>query len=319
MDTVIATTAGSRNRFYRHSSERVATVVVALLSTGLLTAAPTASSAQDVSRPFDSVEPMSVRFQDGLLSLEAAQRPWSEVLSEIQRKTGTRFHHAFSLKGSVSVSIRAMPVKDGLKRLFSEDASFIFQYPTEASRSEGVPRDVWILGRERDEADRDLKAPERAPHIPRDRAWPLPSQQTMPDQSADVFRDSAAEEANLRQRLLAMTEDDDPGVRVQALTELANGSKAEDADVQFVLDAALTDKDPNVRGAAIQAAVSLGGSEVMVQLRQALQDPDPGVRILAVDNVVPGKEGKALLEEALSDADETVRLMAAERLKQSSN
>ncbi|MGH8488602.1 MAG: hypothetical protein ACREXS_07010 [Gammaproteobacteria bacterium] len=39
----------------------------------------------------------------------------------------------------------------------------------------------------------------------------------------------------------------------------------------------------------------------MGQLRQALQDPDPGVRILAVHNVVPGKEGKALLEEALSD------------------
>ncbi|MGH8488601.1 MAG: hypothetical protein ACREXS_07005 [Gammaproteobacteria bacterium] len=79
-----------------------------------------------------------------------------------------------------------------------------------------------------------------------DRAWPAPSQQTMPDQSAEVFLDSAPEEANVRQRLLAMTEDEDPGVRVQALTDLANGSKPEDADVQFVLDAALTDKDPDV-------------------------------------------------------------------------
>ena len=57
----------------------------------------------------------------------------------------------------------------------------------------------------------------------------------------------------------------------------------------------------------------------MGSLWQALEDPDPGVRIMAVDSVAPGKEGEALLEEALSDADETVRVMAAERLKQVSN
>lgn len=45
---------------------------------------------------------------------------------------------------------------------------------------------------------------------------------------------------------------------------------------------ALDDEDPSVRGAALQALVSRGGPEPIEQLWHALQDPDPGVRILAI-------------------------------------
>ena len=69
------------------------------------------------------------------------------------------------------------------------------------------------------------------------------------------------------------------------------------------------------RGQALQALANREGAEVMPQLWQALRDPDPGVRILAIENVGSGEQGKALLEEALSDQDEAVRAVATARLK----
>ena len=68
-----------------------------------------------------------------------------------------------------------------------------------------------------------------------------------------------------------------------------------EAEVHNILDAALSD-DPGVRGAALQALVSRGGPEAMGSLWQALEDPDLGVRILAVESVAPGEEGEALLK-----------------------
>ena len=85
--------------------------------------------------------------------------------------------------------------------------------------------------------------------------------------------------------------------------------------VQSSIDAALTDEDARVRGQALQALASREGAEAMPQLWQALHDPDPGVRILAMENVGSGEQGKALLEEALSDEDEVVRAVATARLK----
>lgn len=85
--------------------------------------------------------------------------------------------------------------------------------------------------------------------------------------------------------------------------------------VQSAIEAALTDKDARVRGQALQALTSRDGAEAMPQLWQALRDPDPGVRILAIENAGSGEQGKALLEAALSDEDESVRAVARARIE----
>ncbi|MGH8607852.1 MAG: HEAT repeat domain-containing protein [Gammaproteobacteria bacterium] len=118
--------------------------------------------------------------------------------------------------------------------------------------------------------------------------------------------------------LIGMARDEDPEMRLQALAMLsqgAQGSEADKASVQSAIDAALTDQDARVRGQAFQALASRGGAEAMWHLRQALRDPDPGVRILAIENAGSGEQGKALLEEALSDQDEVVRAVARARLE----
>ncbi|MGH8526040.1 MAG: HEAT repeat domain-containing protein, partial [Gammaproteobacteria bacterium] len=268
---------------------------------------------------FDAAQPLSVRFQDGLLTLEAAQKPWNQVLKEIQQETGMRFHHAFPLKGSVSVALAGLPLTQALEKLFGPQASFIFHYPPGVSGQLAVPRDVWVLGTVREGA---AESPRQAKLDSHDRALPVPEEPESLSQLTEAegdLTDPAFDDPEVIAQLTVMAEDKDPGTRMQALAALAQSGKAEETEVQIAIDAALSDEDPSVRGAAFQTLASRGGPEAMGSLWQALEDPDPGVRILAVESVAPGKEGAALLEAALSDADETVRIMAAERLKQASN
>ncbi|MGH8532406.1 MAG: HEAT repeat domain-containing protein [Gammaproteobacteria bacterium] len=319
MKAVIPALACSRDRFYRRGLERAAPIVAVLLSAWLLTAAPEARSGENATKRFDAAQSLRVRFQDGLLSLEAARKPWTQVLKEIQQETGMRFHHAYPLKGSVSIFLAALPVTQALEQLFGPQASFIFHYPPGVSGQLAVPRDVWVLGTVREGAAESRRQAKLDSH---DRALPAPEEPESLSQLAEAdagLTDPALDDPEVIAQLTAMAEDKDPGTRVQALSALAAAGKTEEAEVQTAIDAALSDKDPSVRGAAFQALASRGGPEAMGSLWQALEDPDPGVRILAVESVAPGKEGEALLEEALSDADDTVRVMAAERLKQVSN
>ena len=242
MKTVIPTATWSRNRFYRRGLERAAPIVAALLSTWLLTTARAASSGENETKLFDATQALRVRFQDGLLSLEAAQKPWTQVLKEIQQKTGMRFRPTFLLKGSVSISVTALPVAQALKQLFGPQASFIFHYPPGVSGQLAVPREVWVLGTVREGAAESLRQAKLDSH---DRG----------------LTDPARDDPEVIAQLTVMAEDKDPGTRAQALAALAQSGRAEETEVQTAIDAALSDKDPSVRGTALQTLASRGGPE----------------------------------------------------------
>ena len=60
----------------------------------------------------------------------------------------------------------------------------------------------------------------------------------------------------------------------------------------------------------------ISGPQSVHVLRDALQDGDVSVRLMAVDSAGADEPGTALLHEALADEDETVRVAAAIKLKQ---
>ncbi len=78
----------------------------------------------------------------------------------------------------------------------------------------------------------------------------------------------------------------------------------------------LKDKDPTLKAAAIQTLAMRGGNEAMHLLQGALNDPDPSVRMLVIQNVAQAEEGRPLLEKATLDPDESVRLSASTWLEQ---
>ena len=318
MNPIARVNALSKNRDCGSKPNRALAFVAMLVTTGLLTTLASANATEEaLSRHPVTVDAApSVRFENGRLSLQATQSSWKDVLDAIQARTGIRFHHAYPFQGSVSASFTGLSVGQALARLFGPEAGFIFRYPANGSGSPSTPKEVWILGQLKEGGRESAR---HGAHAPAHGAIPIPEEQPSTVESEGDASGSMLDENDVIQHYTKMAEHDDPAMRAEAVSALGQSGKSDEPEVHITLDAALSDKDPSVRGAAFQALASRGGPEAMGQLWQALEDPDPGVRIVAVDSVAPGKEGEALLEAALSDADETVRAMAAERLKQGSN
>lgn len=318
MNPVARVNALSKNRDCGSKPNRALAFGVMLVTTGLLTTLASANATEEaLSRPPVTVDAApSVRFENGRLSLQATQSSWKDVLDAIQAQTGIRFHHAHPFQGSVSASFTGLSIGQALARLFGPEAGFIFRHPPNWSGSPSTPKEVWILAELKERRGESVPDGVRAPSH---RVIPIPEEQPSRGESEGDASGSMLDENDVIQHYTKMAEHDDPAMRAEAVSALGQSGKRDEPEVRIILDAALSDKDPSVRRAAFQGLASLGGPEAMGSLWRALEDPDPGVRILAVESVAPGKEGEALLEEALSDADETVRVMASERLKQASN
>jgi hypothetical protein len=317
-----------KNRIGRTEVELRAIIATALLAACLCTGSRAAHSGEAQTPRPDAVDApaLQVDFEQGLLSLAAHRVPWKRVLDRITEKTGIRFRSATPLAGSVSVSIEPLPVRQALERLLGPGADFICRYglAMDSGATPTLPQEVWILGGERFARSEALS--KEGGHSAEESGSPRF------DSAFDVAEgldeagamdlqagaDGAAERAEI-DTLVELAEADDPALRIQALSALGDRGAADDDTVRSTLEAALADRDASVRGQALQALAVRGGGEAMEHLRQGLRDPDPGVRIVAVERVEPRDEGIALLQEALADADETVRSFAASRLKQAEN
>lgn len=265
----------------------------------------------------------SVSFEDGLLSIEAKQRPWTQVIEAIRERTGMRFHYSIALEGSVTVSFTALPIKQALERLFGLEADFVLRYPERVFQPLAVPEEVWVLGSVRGGGVQPLQS--IGDQIPLETSNPSDGTRPVIEESKSTGKYAVAEDAHggldlndiqVVDHLVELARDQDPATRVQALSTLSGRGKADEGAVELALDVALTDKIPSVRGSAVQALAIRRGPEAMEHLWHALEDPDPGVRIMAIESAASMEQGIILLREALSDKDELVRSIAADRLKQ---
>jgi HEAT repeat protein len=116
--------------------------------------------------------------------------------------------------------------------------------------------------------------------------------------------------------VVQMTKSDEPKTRLQGLSLLDESGKADERIVLSAHSAALADEDLSVKSYAIEALASRGGPDALAYLRQAFGNPDPSIRMIVIESIVPEGEGLSLLQEALSDEDGTIRSLAAFRLKQ---
>jgi hypothetical protein len=316
MKTMLTEAAFSKSLCIESQGPRLI-AIGAMLVTAWLSTAPVLANGPE-SQAFKSQTPESLslrlRFDDGLLSLHANQRPFAEVLGAIQKETGIRFHYTIPMAEAVTLSFKDVPVQEALKRLLGHEAQFVFRFPegpSAASRA-GVPEDVWILGK--------VSGPTAEVSGPTDKSAasigeggvarvqspePLaPADEPQPD------ADPATTEQPDIESLIETTQSEDPIQRLQAVSALAGSGQTDQGAVNAALNAALTDENAVVRAQAVQALVRRGGPEATGYLEQALHDQDPGVRIIALESVVPTQHGVDLVKQALSDSDPAVRAMA---------
>jgi hypothetical protein len=83
------------------------------------------------------------------LSIRAREAPWEEVLNELQRQTGVRIQMKGSLSGTLTHEFEALPLEQGLRRLFRQ-ANILWFYSQESEPGavgERLVR-VWLLPKE---------------------------------------------------------------------------------------------------------------------------------------------------------------------------
>jgi HEAT repeat protein len=119
-------------------------------------------------------------------------------------------------------------------------------------------------------------------------------------------------------RLVEATQSKEAEVRLRAL-DLLTHSQADDGTVSAALGQAVSGEDPALKGYAIRALAERGGAEATGYLRHALHDPDPAIRMRAIDNIVrsvPPEQRLPLLQEATGDQDAAVRSAASTWLEE---
>jgi hypothetical protein len=243
------------------------------------------------------IRPAGITIVDGRASIVVENRPIRWVLEAIAKQTGIMFNVAREVEDRrISVQLHDVSIEQALRSLLTDFD--VFFYVGSQSSSPPSLRTVWVYPQDR---GRTL--------------MPLENRTDVDKESIQVESDMSNDDKATTEALVEMVHDDDPTVRVQGLSALADSSETDDATVRSTLAAALLDPDASVRAYAVQALGSRGGEEAMEHLWEALSDPDPSVRVMAVETVDPRGQGITLLEVAASDSDETVRSTAKFRLE----
>ncbi|NML14692.1 HEAT repeat domain-containing protein [Azohydromonas caseinilytica] len=232
----------------------------------------------------------AVGISDGLLSLSVKNQALGSVLNEIGRQSGIDFHVPGEIAAHpVSVSMRGMPVEQGLARVLAHyDSIYYFAARNSAARS--------LVS-----------------------VWVYPQGQGFAAGSDNGHRDAGRRlDAELAYRSpIRLATDADPAIRLQAISTLAEGSEAgvDRATARAALETALSDPDAQVRAQALSGLVSNDSNAAFAYQIQGLRDADPAVRLMAVETLAAEGEGRALLQSALNDPDEAVRQAARLQLE----
>jgi HEAT repeat protein len=255
------------------------------------------------------------------------------------------------LAGTVSLEFEALPLQQGLRRIFRDANALLVHTP--ATPEGGTPQiliRVWIFS-QADTTTAAATAGREAPGL-----LDEPTDATPNEAKAQRELESAAEDAQ-DERLTALhafhqqeniealqqavfdpdqtvqatalellatqdrqvaldilvnaTRSEQPTRRLQALSLLHQTDQAGDQTVLSALEEALADHDVTVKSYAIQVLAERGSADAIEALRQALRGPDVSMKKLIIERVAQTAQGYSLLQEALSDDNVTIRSLAA--------
>ena len=306
----------------RHASARALCATPGLAALALAVLLPWAPAALAADpKPHAPASPVaspsaagssSVTFKDGLLSVETRGESLGDLLAEIEKKSGIKFHVRKTLPSdAVSASFRDVPVETALKRLLGREFDLVWFYTApKGGRGTPAPTEVWVVGRG-----------ERVGGMVADAGKGAARLQPKPGDSADIKKRldeiddlSDEEAAKALPKLLGALADKDARIRAAAAEAL--GEVGDLSAIEPLGKALAGDADSDVRQAAAEALGELGSPNAVPALRAALKDADSDVRESVADALgeIGGPDAERVLRQALSDPDEDVRDAAAAAL-----
>ena len=328
------------------------TLVAALLLCGWCNMAPfPAAASEGALQAHASMGAPLIHLHDGHISVRLHHAPWAMVLQELERCTGAKITVASPLSGALTLEFAALPLEQGLRRLF-RDVSWVMRLAPGATTAgtAGPGLHIWLFPQgelaagqpetlsAHGQATRGVSeavqgtpaedgATERAPagqfqtlHVLAQQGNLHALQQALRD--PDPFIQATAFTLFAEQdrqgaiaAVLSLSASEQSEQRWQALQLLHQSEAFDEETVLATLHAALADMDTAVKSYAIQALADRGGAKAFEHLHQAFRDPDPAIRLLVLESVIQLDDGLPLVQEGLADAEETIRALARSRLE----
>jgi hypothetical protein len=264
-----------------------------------------------------------VEWRQGQLSVAAEEVPLSEVIQAVASKTGIEVVELEEFRQEVSVQLSGLPLHDGLQRLLA-DVNYVLIESASGQEQRRPVLTVIVGGRVRSSSRRIIDcvladAVDTSKGVTEDNETALRRALDDPDPDSQALAlDLIAERdhENAVPVLVEGTQSTMPEVRLRAI-DLLVSSQADDQTILSALGRAVNDEDRGIRSYAIRTLAQRGAPEGLAYLQGALVDPDPGTRILTLDNIfrfVPPAQGIPLLQAATLDSNEAVRSTASSLL-----
>ena len=233
--------------------------------------------------------------QGAELQLWVRQLPLANVIDDIAGKTGVQIHYAVMPYDKVTATCAGSTVKLILECLLVGKADLVFRFSQQVSRVNGSQQleEAWVVTPQPHSGMKSLLVSTSSEVQKKEVAKPESlNQWGMPDQT---------------DALLKKAESSIVAERMEAMGGLLAGGRKGDPAVKQMLLAGVKDDDPMVRVRALSSLAHREGAGASATLHDAMQDNDKAVRITAVDNA---GDDVSILQQALTDSDPTVRELA---------
>jgi hypothetical protein len=237
--------------------------------------------------------------QGAELQLWVRQLPLANVIDDIAGKTGVQIHYTVMPYDKVTATCAGSTVKLILECLLVGKADLVFRFSQQVSRVNGSQQleEAWVVTPQPHSGMKGLLVSTSSEVQKNEVTKPESlNQWGMPDQTDALLKKAES--------LIAAE-------RVEAMGGLLAGGRKGDPAVKQMLLAGVKDDDPMVRVRALSSLAHREGAGASATLHDAMQDNDKAVRITAVDNA---GDDVSILQQALTDSDPTVRELAKVRI-----
>jgi len=246
-----------------------------------------------LSAPVINASRINIHKQAHSLTLSAQHASFKQALTQLTQATGAVIHYTRLPSEEINGVCTGANVHQIMTCLLQGKADLISrQSPKTTSTSNAqTSTEIWVL----------------TPSCPNDASDSVASAKSTTNNPIEPT------EKNPIDNLLEQTSSEDHNIRAQALATLAFADPKHESKIHDTLINALSDPNAQVRVQAIAGIAKRKSADASILLKQALQDSDASVRLMAIDHV---GDDINLLQQALTDSDQSVRTLANLKLNE---
>jgi hypothetical protein len=264
---------------------------------------PAATAGGEGGRLAGAAPGIEVHVRHGLLTVHLQQAPWARVLQVLERHTGVQFVVRGALPGTVTQAFEALPLEQGLRRLFhAANVFFVYAPGGPAGAVAATLRQVWL-------APREERVGEAQPILPTPTGRSSPTPPEAAGAVAQTAQAPAGEEGSATEGEPLAEQDQE--TRLSGLHALAQQGQV------AALQQAVFDPDQTIQATAVELLAEQDHRGAVALLVGATSSAEPERRLQALHLLTTQADERTVLGtlgEALADVDVAVKRYAMQAL-----